>query len=122
MMNSGRVGIIGSESSPKDGFYVIDHVAQISDTEVSNRYGLSGKIEKNDENSKQYFHISYVEGAKTLEEAQKIIEEQNKDLKDGEVADKNIVKPRGWVSQDIIQKIYKEQKNNVFYATLCSYG
>lgn len=108
----GRVGTVGEESSPKEGFYVIDHVAEISDTAVSNRYGLSGKIEKNDENSKQYFHVSYVEGAKTLEEAQKIIDEQNKNIKDRGVADKNIVKPRGWVSQETIEKIFKEQKNN----------
>ena len=105
-VSGGRVGKIGDSLSPGDGIYV----AEISDTSVSSRYGLDGKIEKN-ENAKQYVHISYVAGATTIEEAHDIIEKQKQNIKDGEVADRNVVRPRGWVSQETIQKIYEQQNN-----------
>ena len=106
----GRTAKIGNKLSPKDGIYVVDHVAQVSESDINNTYGLEGQIENTVPNSKQFVHVSYVPGAKSVEEAKQIIEQQKENAKNG-VVDKNIISPRGWVSQDTIENIYKNQQD-----------
>ena len=56
-----------------------------------------------------------VRGARNINEAKKIIQAQKENAKKG-VVDINIISPRGWVSQDNIEKIIKEQniKKNTY--------
>lgn len=103
-VSGGRTGTIGDAYSPTDGVYVIDHIAEVSNQGISNQYGLEGNIKKTTEGSQQYVHISYVHGAKTVEEARKMIEKQNADEKNG-IEGQKVNDFRGWVSLDEINKI-----------------
>ncbi len=96
----GKVGKVGDPMTPEDGIYVINRYAEISENEVSNRYGLNGKIEKHNKDSDIYVHIAYVPGAKTEEEAKKILENSN---------EKNEY-DRGWIKMDKLSKVLEQQK------------
>ena len=96
----GREGKIGNSSSPEDGIYVINRYAEVSDKGVSSKYGLDGKINKNDKDSKLFVHISFVPGAKTEKEAREILE-KSKDKKEY---------ARGWMRLDELKKAVDKQK------------
>lgn len=108
-VSGGRVGTIGDEASPATGIYVIDHSAEVSENGVRSIYGLDGKIDKNVSDSTQYVHIAFVNGASSMEEAQKIIQQEKENAKNN-VVDTNRIQPRGWISKDTVQQLYNMQQ------------
>jgi len=108
-VSGGRIGTIGDEASPATGFYVIDYYAEVSENGVSSIYGLDGKIDKTTPDSTQYVHIAFVNGASSIEEAQKIIQQEKENAKNN-VVDTNRIQPRGWISKDTVQQLYNMQQ------------
>lgn len=92
-IDGGNFGEIGNSMSPEDAFYIIDRVAKRTDEGIVNEYRLDGKIA---DDSKQLVHISLIKGAKTVEEAYKILNEQ----KGKEKVDNEVICARGWLKYD----------------------
>ena len=103
----GSTGVIGNYLSPSEGIYIIDHLCEVSDQGVINKYSLEGEINKTEEREKSFIHISFVSGAKTQEEAKKILDEQKANGK----IDANIIQPRGWIKFEIFEH------NSIVWAT-----
>ncbi len=92
-IDGGNFGEIGTSMSPEDAFYIIDRVAKRTNEGIVNEYRLDGKIT---DDSKQIVHISLIKGAKTVEEAYKILNEQ----KSKEKVDNEVICSRGWITYD----------------------
>lgn len=108
-MDGGRIGDVGNIATPKDGFYVIDRtITRENGTGAltDRQYGLNGGKIADDSTM---VHVSYVEGAKTLDEAIEIIN-KNKDAKEENMPSE--IGPRGWVSTKTIRELYKEQNRD----------
>ena len=109
-MDGGRVGKVGSRATPEDGFYVIDRAVGVEDNALDYHSGLKGtKIKDN----ATMVHISYIQGAKTMEEAMEIIA-KNKNNKNW---NSNGIGQRGWVKIETLKKIYEEQNKVKTYTS-----
>ncbi len=109
-MDGGRVGKVGSSATPANGFYVIDRVVAVEDNAIDYHSGLNGnKISDN----ATAVHISYIQGARTMEEAIKIVS-ANKNNKNW---NSNGILQRGWVKADTLKKIYEEQNKVKMYVS-----
>ena len=98
-VSGGRKATIGDLNNPKEGIYIINRVAEISENRVSNQYGLEGKIEKNMKDSDIYVHIAYVPGAQKESDAKEIIELKGQKEQD-----------RGWVKLSQLKKAYDQRQ------------
>lgn len=110
-VSGGRLGMIGDESSPKDGIYVIDYSAEVSEDGVTSVHALEGKIDCKNPGSEQFVHISFVKGASNIDEAKSILEQEKDNMQNGSI-DKKIIQPRGWVSKSTVQQFYNMQQKN----------
>ena len=108
-MDGGRVGKVGGPATPADGFYVIDRAVGIENNAIDYHAGLNGNEIK--ENATMV-HISYIQGAKTMEEAKEVIE-KNKNNKNW---NSNGIGQRGWIKIETLEKIYEEQNKIELYS------
>ena len=107
-MDGGRVGQIGNTASPKEGFYVIDRTIKIGNHSLDDyKYGLNG--EKIDKDSSMV-HISYVEGAKTYEEAKAVVEASKDATYSNEAKG---IGQRGWIKTETLRKIVEQQQSKL---------
>ena len=126
--NGSVSGRIGDKNNDKNGIYVVDYSAEMSDTDVHFEYGLEGNSTPKTIGSKQMIHVSFVEGAKTEEEARKMIAEYKEKAKDDmdvyntiakktnspqkekiDVIDYSKVRPAGWITAEQYKEIVKDR-------------
>ena len=98
-VSGGKKGTIGDSNSPREGVYIINRFAEVGKDNISNQYGLEGKIEKNMKDSDVYVHIAYVPGAQKEAYAKELIEKKGQKEQD-----------RGWVKLSELKKAYDQRQ------------
>lgn len=98
-VSGGKKGTIGDSNSPREGVYIINRFAEVGKDNISNQYGLEGKIEKNMKDSDVYVHIAYVPGAQKEADAKELIEKKGQKEQD-----------RGWVKLSELKKAYDQRQ------------